>query len=241
MMGDISTGIQRATYTELAPDVPAHSGSALKILRQDMQDVLTPRAEALNRLYTRICRMVKDQIQVQKLKIPVKTVVNDQYSIYDMKPKMLDNEFHVAAEFIRQDVYDEVETLQEAQLYQQNKWMGRESIMEKILRMQDVPTEIMKMKISDIEAAIPELTLPDVILKYREMGLEDKANELMRQFAMLVLEKQTALQGQMAPPQGAPQGMPQGSPQGAPAMGPMATPAPRPLPRTPTPMQTGGP
>jgi len=247
MMGDISTGIQRATYAELSPDVPAHSGSALKILRQDMQDVLTPRAEALNRLYTRICRMVKKQIQVQKLKIPVRTVVNDQYSIYDMKPKMLDNKFHVAAEFIRQDVYDEVETLQEAQLYQQNKWMSRESIMEKILRMQDVPTEIMKMKISDIESAIPELTLPDVILKYREMGLEDKANELMRQFAMLVLEKQQTLMPQPQGPMGQPQGpmgqptAPTGAPMGAPrpAVGPMA--APRPLPRTPTPMQTGGP
>ena len=218
MMGDISTGIQRATYTDLNPDVPAHSGSALKILRQDMQDVLSPRAEALNRTYTRICRMVKRQIQAQKLTIPVKTVVNDQYSVYDMKPKMLDNEFHVAAEFIRQDVYDEVETLQEAQLYQQNKWMSQGSIMEKILRLQDVPNEIMKMKISDVEAAIPELTMPDVIQKYIEMGLPDKAKELLRQFAMLVLEKQTALEGQM-PQQGAPptgQGAPPQAGQGAP-------------------------
>ena len=247
MMGDISTGIQRATYAELSPDVPAHSGSALKILRQDMQDVLTPRAEALNILYTRICRMVKKQIQVQKLKIPVKTVVNDQYSIYDMKPKMLDNKFHVSAEFIRQDVYDEVEMLQEAQLYQQNKWLSRSSVMEQKLREQDVPTEIMKMKIEDIEAAIPELTIPDVILKYREMGLEDKANELLRQFAMLVIEKQQALMPQPQGPMGQPQGpmgqptAPTGAPMGAPrpAVGPMA--APRPLPRTPTPMQTGGP
>jgi len=218
MMGDISTGIQRATYTDLNPDVPAHSGSALKILRQDMQDVLSPRSEALNRAYTRICRMVKRQIQAQKLTIPVKTVVNDQYSVYDMKPKMLDNEFHVAAELIRQDVYDEVETLQEAQLYQQNKWMSQESIMEKILRLQDVPNEIMKMKISDVEAAIPELTMPDVIQKYIEMGLPDKAKELLRQFAMLVLEKQTALEGQM-PQQGAPPQAGQGAPPGPTPMG----------------------
>jgi len=176
--------------------------------------------------------MVKKQIQVQKLKIPVKTVVNDQYSIYDMKPKMLDNKFHVSAEFIRQDVYDEVEMLQEAQLYQQNKWLSPESIMEKKLRMQDVPTETMKMKIHDIEAAIPELTIPDVILKYIESGQQDKAKILLRQLAMLEIEKQQALMPQ--PPQGAPTGAPQ-------AMGPMATPpSPRPLARTPTPMQTGG-
>jgi len=74
------------------------------------------------------------------------------------------------------------------------------------------------MKISDVEAAIPELTMPDVIQKYIEMGLPDKAKELLRQFAMLVLEKQTALEGQM-PQQGAPptgQGAPPQAGQGAP-------------------------
>ncbi len=221
MMGDISTGIQRATYTELSPDVSGHSGAALKILRQDMQDVRSPRADALNKLYTGICRMEKSQILKKKLTIPVKTVVEGRYESYDMKPKMLDNDFYVGAEFISKDAYDEVEVLQEAQLHQDNRWMSRESIMEKMLRMQDVPTEIAKMDMDEVEAAIPELKLRRLIkdLQRRldslmEQGIEDKDLEdkikmMEEQLAMLVLQKQQALQGGMPR---APGGMP--SPEG---------------------------
>jgi hypothetical protein len=208
MIGDINTGIQRATYTELSPDVPAHSGSALKILRQDMQDVLSPRGEALNKVYTGICRMVKRQILAQKLTIPVKTVVNDRYEIYDMKPKLLDNDFYVGAEFIRQDVYDEVEALQEAQLYQQNRWMSRETIMEKKLRMQDVPTEITKMDMDEVEAGIPELKLKKLIKKYQDMEMFEEAEMLKKQLAMLLIEKQQTIQNMIGG------GMPSGATEG---------------------------
>jgi hypothetical protein len=226
MMGDISTGIQRATYTELSPDAPGHSGSALKILRQDMQDVLSPREDAINKLYTGICRMSKKQVLVRKLTIPVKTVVRDNYEVYDIKPKMLDNDFYVGAEFVRQDVYDEVEMLQEAQLYQQNKWMSRSSIMEKQLRMQDVPAEIEKMDMDEVEAAIPELKLRKMIkrlqdryddLRAQEINdpdLADTIKQLKEQLGMLTIQKQQSVIPQ--PQQGQPQGQPR--PQPRPAM-----------------------
>jgi len=215
MMGDISTGIQRATYTELSPDVSGHSGSALKILRQDMQDVLYPRRDAINRLYTEICRMAKRQILARKLTIPVRTVVNDNYEIYDMKPKLLDNDFYVEAKFIGQDAYDEVEALQEAQLLQDNKWQSRETIMEKKLLLDDVPTELTKIDKDDLEAAIPEAKIRGYIRKLRirfddlmeqEIMDQDLADEIKmyeEQLAMLTLEKQQSLQNarpQPAPP-----------------------------------------
>ena len=223
MMGDISTGIQKATYTELSPDVPGHSGSALKILRQDMQDVLSPRADTLNKLYTGICRMEKKQILVRNLTIPVRTVVDGRYEIYDMKPKLLKNDFYVGAEFIRQDVYDEVESLQEAQIYQDNRWMSRENIMEKMLRLQDVPTEIAKMDMDEVEAAVPEMKLRRLISelqrrldKLLEQGIEDKdltdkIKMMEVQLGMLEAQKRQALEGAMG--QG---GMGQPSPTGTP-------------------------
>jgi len=205
MMGDISTGIQKATFTELSPDVPGHSGSALKILRQDMQDVLSPRADALNKLYTGICRMAKGQIIKQGLTIPVRTVSGKEYAIYKMEPKLLDNDFYVNADFIRRDVYDEVEVLQEAQLYQQNKWMSRGSIMEKMLKMQDVPAEIEAMDEEEIEAAIPEVKLRKMIKRKQdrydsllEQEMEDKdladeIKQLKEQLGMLNLQSQQAV------------------------------------------------
>jgi len=41
MMGDISTGIQKATYTELSPDAPGHSGSALNYSKTTSMLVLS--------------------------------------------------------------------------------------------------------------------------------------------------------------------------------------------------------
>ena len=212
MMGDISTGIQRATYTELSPDVSGHSGSALKILRQDMQDVLSPRADSMNKLYTSMCRMEKRQIIKKKLTIPVRTVSDKDYAIYKMEPKLLDNEFYVGAEFIRQDAYDEVEVLQEAQLYQQNRWMGREDIMEKMLKMQDVPAAIEKMDMDEVEAGIPEMKLRRMIKRLvdrydslMEQGIEDKdladtIKMMEKQLGMLEVQKQQAVAPEGQPP-----------------------------------------
>lgn len=230
MMGDISTGIQRATYTELSPDIPGHSGSALKILRQDMQDVLSPRSDGINRLYTGISRMAKRQILAQDLTIPVRTVVDDNYQIYDMTPEFLENDFYVSAQFIRQDVYDEVEALQEAQLLQDNRWMSRKSIMEKKLKMQDVPTEITEMDIDEVEAAIPEMKLRRMIKDLRlrsddllRQGIEDndlldKIKMMEEELGMLIAQKQQALMGGQPPQGGVPPGgtPPTRPPQGAP-------------------------
>jgi len=225
MMGDISTGIQRATYTELSPDAPGHSGAALKILRQDMQDVVSPRGDSLNKLHTGICRMAKRQIIKKGLTIPVRTVVDKEYAIYDMKPKLLDNDFYVSAEFIRKDVYDEVEVLQEAQIYQDNRWMSRESIMEKMLKMQDVPAEIEEMDMDEVEAEIPEMKLRRIAKRLvdrydslMEQGIEDKdlaekIKQMKGQLAMLEIQKQQALMGAMG--QGG-MGQPTGQTGGAP-------------------------
>ena len=227
MMGDISSGIQKATYTELSPDIPGHSGSALKILRQDMQDVLSPRADSLNKVYTGICRMEKRQIIKKGLTIPVRTVSDKDYAIYKMEPKLLKNEFYVGAEFIRQDAYDEVEIAQESQLYQDNRWMSRESIMEKKLKISDVPAEIEKMDMDEVEAAVPEMKLRRIIKRLvdrfdslMEQGIEDKdlaekIKQMEEQLFLLETQKRQAAMSQGTPP-----GQPTGaSPRGMPGQG----------------------
>jgi hypothetical protein len=219
MMADIKMGVREATYTSLNPDDPAHSGSALRILAQEQRDTENPIVNALNTQYTRICKMAKEQILLQKLKIPVQTVVDGKYEIYDMTPKLLNNDFYVGAEFIRQDVYDEVEALQRAQLMKQNRFMSTEDIMERILNEQDVPTQMGKIDMEDIEAAIPEMKLRRLInQKQRElddlmekgiqdMNLADEIKMLKQQLGMLQMEKGQSLMAQRQqampqPPQG---------------------------------------
>jgi len=226
MMGDLSSGIRAATYTQLNPDTPAHSGSALRILGQEQRDTETPIVSTLNTLYTRICKMAKRQILLLKLTIDVQTVVDGQYQIYDMKPKLLENDFHVSAELIRQDVYDEVEALQRAQLMKQNRFMSTADIMERILNEQDVPSQMGKIDMEDVEAAIPEMKLRRLISQKQrefddlvERGIQDRnlADEikmLKQQLAMLAMEKQQTLQ----------QGMPQGAPQQGAGVRPTAQP-----------------
>ena len=208
MMGDISTGIERATYADLNPDRPAHSGAALRILGQDKQDVLNPRVEALNTLYTRICRMAKKQILAQELTIPVNTVVNGQYQVYEMTPEFLKNDFYVGAEWIGQDVYDEEASLGRAQMKLQLGLASREDVMEEDLSIQDVPARIFKIEWEKIKDAIPEIRLKEMIKVLQEdMQLPEEANMLKKKLAMLELQEQQALAGQGGmgqPPTGAP-------------------------------------
>jgi hypothetical protein len=217
MIGDLQTGIERASYAALNPDKPAHSGTALRILGQDKMDFESPVLATMNTLSTRICRMVKKQIVKGGLKVPVRTVVNGEYQDYEMTPDMLDNDFYVQSEFINQDVYAEVEALQEAQLFQQNRWMSREDIMEKKLRIQDVPTQMAKMDMDTIESTIPELKIKELIIAYQKKGDPlslDKAKNLKEKLFLLEAEQRQAVVPQEgAPAGGAPMG---GAPAGAP-------------------------
>ncbi|MCJ7749251.1 MAG: hypothetical protein MUP27_16055 [Desulfobacterales bacterium] len=227
MMGDISTGIKNATYTELNPDTTAHSGAALRILGQDKQDVLTPRMDALNNMYTRICKMVKKQIITQGLTISVQTVIDDKYETYDIKPKLLENDFPVRAELIQRDVYDEEASLQKAQLLMQLRLMPREDVMERIMNEQDVPTQITKMDMEDVEAAIPEMKLKRLAKFWLDKAYNDdgtikdqdaleKANMIKEMLGLLLVQKQQAAMPSMGGMPGQPgtPTLPGQSPQG---------------------------
>ena len=223
MMQDLKEGIDRATYTELAPDESAHSGSALRILGQGKQDVENPFMNTVNSAYTRICRMVKKQIIEFGLTVPVKTVKGNNYSVFDMKPEFLDNDFYVDAELVRRDVYDEVEALQRAQLMIQNKFMSREDVMEKILLIEDVQTQINKMNWEDVTAAIPELLIKDLIKECMLRAVDGMGNVVdqeMLEKANMLKEKLFMLEAQqrnsVMPPQGQPAGS-QGPSGGVPA------------------------
>ena len=211
MMGDISTGIQRATYAALSPDEPGHSGAALRILGQDKQDTLTPGTGTLNSMYTGICKMFKRQILKQELTITVKTVANGVYEVYEMVPELLDNDFHVNAVLVRQDVYDDVEALSRAQMYLQLGLKSRSKVMEEVLLEQDVPNQIAEMTIENIKAAIPEFDLKEGIKIFMNKGMEEEANMAKEHLFLLEAQKRQAVippEAQGQPPQGTPTGQP---------------------------------
>jgi len=209
MIQDLQAAIERATYAELNPDRPAHSSPALRILGQDKMDVLTPRMDALNSVYQRICRMIKRQILAQKLTIPVSTVVNNSYSVFNIVPELLDNNFYVHAELVRQDVYDEIEALQRAQMMMQLRLKSREDVMEQIMQEQDTQTQIAKMDIEDVENMMPELKLKRAIKIYQDRGAKEEAGMAKEQLAMLEFQKKAQLQqmymqGHISPEGGTP-------------------------------------
>ena len=196
MMGEISTGIQRVTGADLHPEWAGSSGAALRIAGQDRQDVNTPIIDAINSAYTRMCKMIKHQAIKKKLTIPVKTVVNGEYHVFDIAPKQLNNDFYVSAELVKQDVYDEVEAVQTAQMLKQNSWASDEYIMEKILRMQDVPAEKFKIDWEKIKAEIPELVMKDMSrILIEEKNQPEDAEFLKKYIGMMMAQKMQELQG----------------------------------------------
>jgi len=194
MISNLQRGIEKVTYHELNPDDSAHSGAGLRILGQDKMDVLTPRMEALNSVYQRICRMIKKQIIAQKLVVPVKTVVNNTYSIFDMVPDLLDNDFYVYAGLVRQDVYDDIEALQRAQMLMQLRLKSREDVIENVMREQDTQTQLAKMDIEDIEAMMPELKLKRAIKIYKERGMAEEAGMAEEQLGMIEFQKRAQIE-----------------------------------------------
>jgi len=201
MVGELQTGIQRLTGAELHPEWAGSSGAALRIAGQDRQDVLVSGVTTLNNLYTRMCRMLKKQLVAQGLTISVKTIANGEYLVSDITPELLDNDFYVKAEFVKQDVYDEVEKLQTAKMMIDSQLISREDAMERIMNEPDVPAQMMKIKIEQVEAAIPELTLPDIAIAYeQDLKLPDKAKMIRKHLAMMELEKQQAVAPQQERP-----------------------------------------
>ena len=190
----LEADIEQATYSELHPDRPSHSGSALRILGQDKMDVLSPRMGALSNIYQRICRMIKRQIIAQQLTIPVKTVVNNSYSIFNIVPEFLDNDFYIHARLVGQDVYNEVEALSRAQMMMQLRLKSREDVIEQVMQEQDTQTQMAKMDIEDVEAGMPELKLKRAIKIYLERGMLEEAEMVKEQLAMLDIQKKTQLQ-----------------------------------------------
>jgi len=158
--------------------------------------------------------MAKKQILAQGLSIPVKTVVNGAYQIYEMTPEFLDNDFYIGAEFVSQDVYDEEASLQRAQIKLQLGLASREDVMEEDLSIQDVPARIFKIEWEKIKDAIPEIRLKEMIKVLQEdMQLPEEANMLKRKLAMLELQEQQALTGQGGMGQPPPTGqLPAGAP-----------------------------
>ena len=220
MMEDLKRGLDLVTYSELSPDEAGHSGAALRILGQDRQDVDNPRVGAMNNMYTRICKMVKNQILTQGLTIQVQTVVDKSYQVYDMTPALLDNDFYISAELVRQDVYDEVEALQRAQLLMQNRLMSREDVLERVMREPDTKSQLEKMDMEDVEAAIPELAIKKRIKAYKMAGFNedgtikdqealDSAKLLEEKLALLMMQQRQEVVPQGQPAQG---GVPQGQP-----------------------------
>jgi hypothetical protein len=212
LAGDILTGLQKATYADMSPDKPAHSGSALRILGQDRRDTETPRVDTLDTMCTRICRMTKKQILAQDLTILVKTVVNGKYQVYEMTPEFLDNDFYVDARLVLRDVYSEVEALQTAQMKLQLGLASREDVMEEDLSIQDVPARTFRINWEKIKDEIPEIRLKEMIKVLQEdMQLPEEADMLKRKLAMLELQEQQALVGGMGqggmPARGTPMGV----------------------------------
>lgn len=193
MMGDLQATIEKATYAFINPDPSGHSGAALRILGQDKRDVETPGIEALNIMYTRICRMIKKQIITLGLTIPVKTVANGQYEVYEMVPTELENDFYVNAVLVSQDVYDDVEALQRAQMYLQLGLKSKSKVMEEVLLEQDVPNQINEMIIQDVEDAVPEFKVKKAVKIYIEKGMSEEADMAMKHLAMLEIQSQQSL------------------------------------------------
>jgi len=131
-----------------------------------------------------------------------------------MVPTELENDFYVNAVLVSQDVYDDVEALQRAQMYLQLGLKSKSKVMEEVLLEQDVPNQINEMIIQDVEDAIPEFKVKKAVGIYMKKKMPEEAQMATKHLAMLEIQSQQALG--MPGGEGATQG---GQPPASPAGG----------------------
>ena len=201
---EIVRDIQLSTYAEheFGRDVPPHSGIALQYL-SDKSKVILPRLIALNDMYTDICRMVKKQIITQGISVPIRSVKDNVYVAYEMVPSLLDNDFYIKAEFVDENPWKRLENIQLAQMMIQNKLMSKENVMEQILKIPDVKTEVEKMTIEEAENLSPEMKFTKALDVYQrtERGREYEMLKKVLTQIMQANEQQSGVPP--TPPQGA--------------------------------------
>ena len=83
------------------------------------------------------------------------------------------------------------------------------------MQEQDTQTQMAKMDLEDVEADMPELKLKRAIKIYLERGMEEEAEMVKEQLAMLDIQKKAQLQQMYAQGQTQQGGMPpiKGAPQ----------------------------
>jgi len=204
--------IQRATYSDIEYGQLSFqlSGTALRMLKAEIDKVVGPRKQALVDTYTDMCHMIKKQIIEYKdskgnktgLTIPVKTVSQNSYTAYDMAPELLDNDFHIGADFVIQNAWEELEAYQLAQMAKQNRFMSDEGIMDNILKIQDTKAELEKLDLQDVEAMSPELKLLKAGDIYKRTGQERELAIVAQELQQILRQKQAATE-QATMPQGA--------------------------------------
>jgi len=195
--------IQRATYSDIEMGQLSFqlSGTALRMLKAEIDKVVGPRKQALVDTYTDMCRMIKKQVVEQGLTIAVKTVSGDSYATYDMVPELLDNDFYIGADFVIQNAWEELEAYQLAQMAMQNKLMSRETAMNDILKIQDTKAELEKMIIEEVEAMSPELKLFKAGEIYTRTGQERELAIVAQELQQILQQKRVAVEGATAPQQ----------------------------------------
>lgn len=186
--------IQRATYSDIEYGQLSFqlSGTALRMLKAEIDKVVGPRKQALADTCTDMCRMIKKQVVELGLTIRVKTVSGDSYAVYEMVPELLDNDFYTRADFTIQNAWEELESYQLAQMGMQNGLMSRETAMQNILKIQDVKAELEKIDLEKVEDISPELKLYKAGEIYTRTGQERERVIVAQQLKQILEQKQAA-------------------------------------------------
>jgi len=199
LMSVLGAQRQRATLPRIdygEYGTPPPSGTMASIAKQESTASQLV-VNALNSFYSQMCNMIELQLIEGKLTTEVKGEQDKKYYSFKVKPTDLKKPHITRVEFSSRTPYEELETLQSAQMAQQ-LGLPMEWWLEHILKVQD-PKGIKDMSLIEIAEHSPDLAKVGAINALIKAGRGEEAMLLMKEMYEEDMAKQAAMAQQQAP------------------------------------------
>ena len=207
-IGQSRARIQRASFTDIEYGQLSFqlSGTALGMLRDDMDKLFGPRIRALSHANTDLCWMVRQQIIDQGLTVPVKVMEKDEYHSYEVTPEDLAQDYYLDVMFSSRKPWEELEVYQIIEMATKLGILSTATAREEIAKIPDAETEDIKVLMERAKDQIPEIQLYQAADGFVKQGRDREAAIVGQQLQQIIMARQGQMAGGGVPPEEEAQG-----------------------------------
>ena len=157
---------------------PPPSGTLYNLVQETSNRVFNPQLRNLSSFYASACRLIEEQLLTNKLKVDIQGVAGHKYYEEEVKPVDLKESHITKVVFTARTPWTQMDTYQIAQMAKQIG-LPDKFIHEHILMIPD-PQGLEEMSAMELAERSPNLAMLKAIDGFMKRGMQDEAEQLMR-------------------------------------------------------------